>query len=80
VSTSRLLRRSFRLRRRGFARFLSLMVPAPVPGFDLLQFSALSLSEISRHFPMRFRDRFMDASPGGSSNLFQLGSRFIDDR
>jgi len=56
------------------------MVPAPVPGFDLLQFSALFLSEIGRHFPMRFRDRFVDASPGGPSNLFQLGGRFIDDR
>jgi hypothetical protein len=55
------------------------MVP-PVPGFDLLQFSALFLSEIGRHFPMRIRDRFVDASPGGPSNLFQLGSRFINDR
>jgi hypothetical protein len=56
------------------------MVPAPVPGFDLLQFGALFLSEIGRHFPMRFRESFADASPGGSSNLFQLGGCFIHDR
>jgi hypothetical protein len=56
------------------------MVPPPVPGFDLLQFGALFLSEIGRHFPMRFRDRFVDASPGAPSNLFQLGGRFIEYR
>ena len=56
------------------------MVPAPVPGFDRLQFGALFLSEIGRHFPMRFRDRFVDASPGAPSNLFQLGGRFIEYR
>jgi len=47
---------------------------------DLLQFKALFVCKVRGHFPMRFRDRFVDASPGAPSNLFQLGSRFIEYR
>ena len=51
-----------------------------MPFLHLFQPLLLFRRKKGRNLPMRFRDRFVDASPGGPSNLFQLGGRFIDDR
>ena len=54
--------------------------PMLMTRFYFLQFGTLFRGEISCHFPMCFRDCFVDAPPGASSNFFKLSSSFIDNR
>lgn len=53
--------------------------PMLMTRFYFLEFGTLFRGEIGRHFPMRFRDRFVDAPPGASSDFFKLRSSFIDN-
>ena len=58
----------------------TMMVPATMSLFYLLQFLALFVCEINSHLPVRVSDGLMNAPGSFSSNISQLHRCFVDDR
>ena len=58
----------------------TIMVPATMSLFDLLQFLALFVCEISSHLPVGASHRLMQAPGRVSPNFSQLVRCFVDDR
>ncbi len=56
------------------------MVPATMSLFNLLQFLALFVCEISSHLPVGLSDRLMHAPGRVSPNFSQLVRCFVDNR
>jgi hypothetical protein len=56
------------------------MVPATMSLFDLLQFLALFVCEISSHLPVGLSHGFMNTPGGVSPNFSKLVRCFVDDR
>jgi hypothetical protein len=57
-----------------------MMVPATMSLFDLLQFLALFVCEISSHLPVGLSHGFMNTPGGVSPNFSELVCCFVDDR
>src|SRR5881394_1010286 len=56
-----------------------MVMPTALPRFDLLQFEALILSQISGHLTVCFEDDLVNTATSVPSYVCQLDSRFIDN-
>jgi hypothetical protein len=56
-----------------------MVMPTALPRFDLLQFEALILSQISGHLTVCLEDDLVNTATGVPSYVCQLGSCFIDN-